>query len=92
MEFPLAENLIRHSHSLQFVVAIKGKSSSLAATTTVNGDRQKATQSEVSLSDVFDKLHKFCSDRNVTFNISQTLLDRAFEQLLARDDEDHGPM
>lgn len=80
MAFPSAEDIVKHSHSLQFVVALKEHA----------GSGSDNSQNALLLSDVFDKLHKFCSDRNVTFNVSQSLLDRAFDQLLTRDNDDEG--
>lgn len=41
------------------------------------------------LSDVFEKLQKFCSARGTSYAVSQTLLDRAFEQLLADENASH---
>lgn len=48
-------------------------------------DDQAISENGLRLSDIFDKLHKFCSDRSISYTVSQTLLDRAFEQLLEED-------
>lgn len=96
-EFPTTENLVSHSHSLQFVVRIATTETVASATTGTESaqandeapsDEDGATAISdhgLRLSEVFDKLHKFCSERNISFTVSQSLLDRAFEQLL--DDE-----
>lgn len=84
-ELPSAEKLVSHSHSLQFIVEIQG---------VVTADEEEQQQGGISetglrLSDVFEKLHKFCSARSVSYTVSQTLLDRAFEQLLADENASH---
>ena len=87
MEFPSAEKLISHSHSLQFIVEI----AEVKQEKEDDGGDQEAISSNggLRLSDVFEKLHKFCTSRGISFTVSQTLLDRAFEQLLADQNESH---
>ncbi|XP_059616632.1 glucosylceramide transporter ABCA12 [Phlebotomus argentipes] len=70
-EFPNVESLMIHSHTLQFIVQVK----STNCTTT-------AEESPWLLSELFSKLHRFCADRNISFTVSQCLLDRVFERIL----------
>lgn len=67
-EFPNVESLVIHCHTLQFIVQIK---SSNTTTTT--------EESPWLLSELFSKLHKFCDDRNISYTVSQCLLDRVSE-------------
>lgn len=57
--------------------------------TRTDEDDQGISENGLRLSDVFEKLHKFCSVRNISYAVSQTLLDRAFEQLLADENASH---
>lgn len=52
-------------------------------------NNQAISENGLRLSDVFEKLHQFCSARSISFTVSQTLLDRAFEQLLADENASH---
>lgn len=82
----MAEKLMSHSHSLQFVVDIQSPS---VATAESGDEEQTISENGLRLSDVFEKLLKFCSARNISYTVSQTLLDRAFDQLLADDSASH---
>lgn len=73
--------MISHSFSLQFVVEVQGVKA--------DDDDQGISESGLRLSDVFEKLQKFCATRSILFTVSQTLLDRAFEQLLADENASH---
>lgn len=55
----------------------------------MEADEQTISENGLRLSDIFEKLHKFCLSRGISYTVSQTLLDRAFEQLLEEDRGTH---
>ncbi|GAB0094455.1 ATP-binding cassette sub-family A member 12 [Sergentomyia squamirostris] len=69
-EFPNIETLVIHCHTLQFIVEIKSSNSATS------------DESAWLLSGLFAKLHQFCTDRNISYSVSQCLLDRVFERIL----------
>uniref|UniRef100_A0A1B0CFQ3 ABC transporter domain-containing protein n=1 Tax=Lutzomyia longipalpis TaxID=7200 RepID=A0A1B0CFQ3_LUTLO len=63
-EFPNVENLTMHCHTLQFIVQVRSMNSA------------PTEETPWLLSELFAKLHRFCADRNISYTVSQCLLDR----------------
>ena len=93
MEFPAAENMIRHNGSLQFNIKVSAAENYPASHANGNGSCsitfQLRGKDRLLLSDLFKKLHKFSSNHShrVMYTVSACLLDQVFESILEDDSE-----
>uniref|UniRef100_A0A336KWA0 CSON000491 protein n=1 Tax=Culicoides sonorensis TaxID=179676 RepID=A0A336KWA0_CULSO len=80
-EFPTATDVIKQSHSTQFVVKIKLNDDEIE-----NGDiinmQHRDPDSKILLSELFAKLNNLKNSYNILYTVSECLLDRIFESIL----------